>query len=777
MLGLKKAEQKLINIREAILSEKTRELVQDFPIGNYKDTLLNLSKSFIEAFVFYAQDCLKLKIYKMVLYTGSHLLQKEYRLATYYPLNKHKRWSTTSRDFTRFIFTKDDEVRHLITEAIWHFKPRICPVVFIGKDARGIDDYDGDKIVLEHWKLPKDKLLAAKQVIKESGNGDFNAPDLWDILFADKEIRLSLKKAGDSLKLFLQPSKEERYEPEHLKRLFAHIIYEANANKYDERYPKEQRNIVYLPDVRPSPLSGGAVVVFDCSQDDFQISAEKIYYLQEAMSNYYLANVAAVESERFVIGVRSTHWDYPTHYFTSRNSCKKFIEEILNACKGRFLKNGAERFKFKKILRELLNALPSRRFLLRGYGEISARIFVGVCKLWNILKLEDDVAEIPELDLIAIEQDVTTFEQTSIWKKESGSTFLRLLYKALNFEDSLQSVPSYRDHFIHSFHVFCLGLWVVGLHIIHSGGKIWNFTDPTLKLWFYAAFIHDIGYSLEKIEDLADTFVYSMMEHDGVRPVVPMNPHWGHLATIHEIRNLYHDIVLRKSLSCLVENITANNEFKVDGYTKQMYTDAVIERMLHTAFHKADHGLVSGMLLYHSLKSKVDDTGNKRNPQISKIFPAIFAAMIHQCDKWEWHWPQCEEKIRLKDVVRIKQEDFPIAHLLILCDSLSQFGREFDDPNTTEATVKTIRLESIASGPRTSPELTLLYEGWNMDHNEKYGSSKIADEYYQKRANMLGSPSSSEGNITQLKVILNFKNPPQSSKDAYPVRYKKNEKL
>lgn len=774
MSDSKEAKQRLIDIRDEILSEETRELVRKFPIGDYKNKLLDLSKTFIEAFVAYAQNCMKLKIHKMVLYTGSHLLQDQYRLATYYPIDGDKRWSSTSRGFTEFIFTKDDEVRHLITEAIWHFKPRICPAVFIGTDARGISEYNGDKIVLKCWQLPQQRLREAEKVIKKCGNGDFNAPQLWKILFADEKITESLQTAGEKLKSFLQFPQKARYKLDNLKRLFAHIIYEANSNVHSNGggdYPRELRNIIYLPDVRPNPLSGGAVVVFDYSQDGSKISAEKIYDLQEAMSNYYFASVAAVESERFVIGVRSTHWDYPTHYFSSRESCKEFIEEILKACKKGFLKKAKERSKFEKVVRELLNVLPSRRFLLRGYGEISARIFVGVCKLWNILNLEDNVAEIPEKHLIQIEQDVTKFEQKPIGKKESGSSFLRLLCKALNFEDSLKAVPSYRDHFIHSFHVFCLGLWVVGLGIIKSNGKRWNFTDLTLKQWFYAAFIHDIGYSLEKIEDLADTFIYSMIEHDGVRPVVPMNPNWGHLATMHEIRNLYQDRDLRKKIPCFIENIITNKKFRIDGNNKEIYINIVIERMLHTAFHKADHGLVSGMLLYHSLKSKANDHVNKKSLQVSKIFPAIFAAMIHQCDKWEWHWPNCEEKIKLDDEIRVKQYDLPIAHLLILCDSLAQFGREFDDPNMAEAKGRTIRLKNIDSNAPTSPELTLLYEGWNDDHNKKYEASRIAEEYYNKRRIMLDCPDRSKQKTTELKVILDFENPHQSSQDAYPARY------
>ena len=76
-------------------------------------------------------------------------------------------------------------------------------------------------------------------------------------------------------------------------------------------------------------------------------------------------------------------------------------------------------------------------------------------------------------------------------------------------EGALQSITDYRDHFVHSFHVF-----VLGYHIF----KMWkedgitplDFTqdDPNryLKTWFVASIYHDVGYPAEKLEILVEDF-------------------------------------------------------------------------------------------------------------------------------------------------------------------------------------------------------------------------------------------------------------------------------
>ena len=80
-------------------------------------------------------------------------------------------------------------------------------------------------------------------------------------------------------------------------------------------------------------------------------------------------------------------------------------------------------------------------------------------------------------------------------------------------EGTLQSILSdYRDHFIHPFHVFCLGYYILNQWRIDNN-KIMPLdiigTDKEkldLKKWFLTAIFHDVGYPAQKFEILVEDF-------------------------------------------------------------------------------------------------------------------------------------------------------------------------------------------------------------------------------------------------------------------------------
>jgi len=79
-------------------------------------------------------------------------------------------------------------------------------------------------------------------------------------------------------------------------------------------------------------------------------------------------------------------------------------------------------------------------------------------------------------------------------------------------EGALQSIKSYRDHFVHSFHTFSLGYYL--LHqwreknftpFIFSGESL-NYDNDDLKLWFITALLHDVGIPFEWSESLVQDY-------------------------------------------------------------------------------------------------------------------------------------------------------------------------------------------------------------------------------------------------------------------------------
>jgi len=765
------------DIREDILSPETRAAVRLCPEGQYEQRLAGLAQRFADTLVTYAANSLKLRIHKMVLYTGSHLLTAEPRQATYYPADEEVLWPTISRRFTKFTFTQDDEVRHILTEAIWHFKGGHCPAVFLGQDSFDKAQYPILRsVIVPSWELPQADYDEAKAHLSNlpEDYSECNNSQLWDILFRDSSIKDAIYQTKARLRSFLvnpDATGQNRYSEASLKRLFAHVIFEANTRLRQQGVcPPTHRNIFYLPDVRPGPLSGGAVLVFDCSDDTHCPSEESVRALQEAISDYYLAAVSAVESECLVWAPPKTNWTYKTQYFDSPVACHDFVREISeSAAPGTISPDIARELRDSVV--QVLNALRSDHLLLKGYEQVSARIFAGVCRLWNLLKLEDNVPLVSDADLAMIEKNAVVFETKAVGLPGQGSPFLRLLYKALNFEGHLSAVPSYRDHFIHSFHVFCLGLWCVAQRVLAlPDGTRWAFDTLSLKQWFYAAMIHDIGYSLEKIESLADTYIHSMIENAGVRPVVPIHPHWGHLSLLKELRQLFDDDDLQIAVCSQIRNFITSSEVRSQQGDPGSLVPTATDRMLRTVFDTGDHGLVSGLVLYHAL---LNSDATKDDGTVLAIKPAIFASMTHQCRDWEWSWPGYDNPIAIasppdgeKAGVRMALCDLPIAHLLVLCDTLSQFGREFPDDDHGE---RTIRVHAIGEGC-----IHLVYNGWDFNRIDKYERRRILAKHYRSLRNLLGSADPTLTETAGIKVKLSFREPPQEDVGAeavtlYPV--------
>ncbi|MGD2086399.1 MAG: hypothetical protein PVH61_09480 [Candidatus Aminicenantes bacterium] len=107
-----------------------------------------------------------------------------------------------------------------------------------------------------------------------------------------------------------------------------------------------------------------------------------------------------------------------------------------------------------------------------------------------------------------------------------------LLWNALDFEDTLNMDSGYREHFIHSFHVFLLG--------IHLMKKLPSFkhlfeckNDEKVReiylKWFLAAMYHDIGYPIEKIENISQSYIKKLLQNDIDNSDIEckLNPDWS----------------------------------------------------------------------------------------------------------------------------------------------------------------------------------------------------------------------------------------------------------
>lgn len=220
----------------------------------------------------------------------------------------------------------------------------------------------------------------------------------------------------------------------------------------------------------------------------------------------------------------------------------------------------------------------------------------------------------------------------------------------------LTEIPHYRDHFIHQFVIFLIGIIIIDklddLFIetfknAYPNTSIVNRTsvnDAEKKYqrkfiefsWLKTALFHDIAYPIESVETWVTNILKKYLKGYRLdfKTRLPLGEIFFDPGYIDIIDTLvsYHKDVLKRRDEGLREKI-------VD--------------LLYNKDNKPDHGIVSALLLIGENQFDMDD-----------ILPCASAIALHN------------NLIKKKNVENITFEKHPLAFLLIYCDLLHEWGRE-----------------------------------------------------------------------------------------------------
>ena len=241
--------------------------------------------------------------------------------------------------------------------------------------------------------------------------------------------------------------------------------------------------------------------------------------------------------------------------------------------------------------------------------------------------------------------------------KEKGF-FRKLLERRLEHEHlMLYKTEGYRDHFMHQFHVF-----VTGYIILHHIGlsKVRDLTNTSLsysqppqmlneedilRIWFLTSFMHDAAYIFEFrrfCEGMGNLF----------------KDEWGCQFTFESSgpQFLYREKQFSQYLAKMIgffrcEKPTNNQEIL------RYYVDSII--------NMNDHGVLSALWLLEKL-------AKKDVPPVRAIECYLSALSI------SFHNPNIFEHLSEDNQEGISFESFPIAFLLIFCDTLEIWGRTIE---------------------------------------------------------------------------------------------------
>jgi hypothetical protein len=221
-------------------------------------------------------------------------------------------------------------------------------------------------------------------------------------------------------------------------------------------------------------------------------------------------------------------------------------------------------------------------------------------------------------------------------------------------EGALQSIADYRDHFVHPFHVFCLGYhilyrWAEELQANRIKGMPLNLTqnqdvDHNLRLWFVASVYHDVGFPAERLEVLIHDF-FKITAGRELRSQFD----WSSVILAHDnikyIRRL-RDLFGRKS---------RNQDVGSDKFEKWFH-----KRLLEDH----DHGVLTALMLLNQGWQQ-----SKQEENTADEAALAIALHSYRRNSKEGESPDF-------DIGPLAVEDFPLAFFLSYCDCAQEWGRK-----------------------------------------------------------------------------------------------------
>jgi hypothetical protein len=337
------------------------------------------------------------------------------------------------------------------------------------------------------------------------------------------------------------------------------------------------------------------------------------------------------------------------------NEDRRLLEEIK---KERKLKTDEETIVFLRSAL-LKGAIPPDRLLL------STPLMKKLDNLNNItyrksIRQFKENCETTSKDLYGLVLDALH----SLWveKYEKQEVYRRFeIYQ--EFEKILFKDPRYRDHFIHQFQVFLLGITIIDKHydaIKKSYSRIFkNISGKNIDFgWLLAATFHDIGYLIQQFDKWLNAFFKEFLNIQDLPIALD-------LGKLFLIRNFQEYI---DKLTSLYRTLYQNDSIKDWIYDGPHQFDNNFRKLLTTKLvEDRNHGIISSLILLDRIENSryAGDIEEYKNTTFSSVvIPAGLSIALH--DKAIFQ----SENLNVIDF----QKD-PLSFILIYSDTIQEWGR------------------------------------------------------------------------------------------------------
>lgn len=305
------------------------------------------------------------------------------------------------------------------------------------------------------------------------------------------------------------------------------------------------------------------------------------------------------------------------------------------------------------FVREAIEAMVGTKKVGRRY--IERRVLDLVFELKNI-SYAQTLNEMVSKHLEQKGDDYDFVEEVfkKLWSAELNkdySKFLRISEPSLyNIFPLSEEGKPYRDHYIHQFQVFLLGL-----HIIDKLCSSFSFDKNIEKQWLIAASFHDMAYPIEMFDDWARKFFFESLEIAELG-LMDMKSHF----------------VEKTILSCTgdIINLLCKQHFCRELRGNWLADEKELLNFFYEKITQVKHHCVISSIFLLKQASK----GCNRELIRSLFVPPALAISIHHEKIWK----------ELSETHGLTALDFrrdPLSFLLLFCDAAQEWGRPRDEPS------------------------------------------------------------------------------------------------
>jgi ribosomal protein S15P/S13E len=250
--------------------------------------------------------------------------------------------------------------------------------------------------------------------------------------------------------------------------------------------------------------------------------------------------------------------------------------------------------------------------------------------------------------------ELTSDTLDNLWSKknqtENGLVMISLFKE---FEPILFKDTSYRDHFLHQFQVFLLGVPIISLfrEIIEKpyqsiGDNKYRFDlDYT---WLLTSTFHDIGYPIQKVDSWMNTFFKAYLN-------IEYMPVYNNLNIDSILWNRNYMEHIDQLASIYAKRIGSDNKNSIDNFRRIILKELI---------EKKNHGILSAICLLDRVSNPKTNEKESINLQDKPVYNAALAIALH------------DKNIFLnKEIPLISFEKNPLIFLLIYSDTVQEWGR------------------------------------------------------------------------------------------------------